>query len=147
MANGLEHFAAFLKKSGGERGEFRAEPYYESETDSLIFYTRDVPTYSKRITRYLTLFLSSEDESFAGIEIKGLKTTLIPALEGMESVRVASPLEIKDEDGETVYLEVAARVALGDTYIEPLDGPNFEQINKATRNVKVHLPKGQLCTN
>jgi len=51
---------------------FTKSPFYESHTDSLIFYFRDVRSYGKWISSYLTLFLSIEDDSLVGIEISGL---------------------------------------------------------------------------
>ena len=53
-------------------GEFRAVPFYEKATDSLIFYARDERSYGKRINRQFTLFLSIADNSLVGCEVKGV---------------------------------------------------------------------------
>ncbi len=52
--------------------EFRAEPFYERITDSLIYYARDERSYAKYIDKYLTIFLSVNDDTFVGFEITGL---------------------------------------------------------------------------
>ncbi len=52
--------------------EFRAEPFYESITDSLIYYARNERSYAKYIDKYLTIFLSIKDDTFVGFEITGL---------------------------------------------------------------------------
>lgn len=47
----------------------KIRPFYEPETRSLILYVRDTRSYGKYINKYLTVFLSVEDESFVGFEI------------------------------------------------------------------------------
>lgn len=71
MAVGLGEFADLL--SNAELGEFEARPYYEPETDAVIFYFRNERSYSKRITRYFTIFLSIDDDSLVGFEVTGIR--------------------------------------------------------------------------
>ena len=60
----------------GVHGPFRPEPFYEPATDSLIYYERDERSYAKRISRHLTVFLSVQDDTLVGVEIKGVKASL-----------------------------------------------------------------------
>lgn len=71
----LKEFASFLKEMR-PTGEFVAKPFYEPRTDSLIFYARNVSSYGKRLNQLLTLFLSNEDHSLVGCELKGVKRLL-----------------------------------------------------------------------
>jgi hypothetical protein len=73
MATQLNEYYEFLKTA---KVEFIARPYYEPESDSLIFYARDDQSYAKRINSLLTLYLSSNDDSLVGCEIKGVKRML-----------------------------------------------------------------------
>jgi hypothetical protein len=73
MATGLDRLAEFLAEAEARETAFRRRPYYEPETDSLIFYIRDMSSYSKRITKYLTLFLANSDDTLVGIEVKSMK--------------------------------------------------------------------------
>lgn len=75
---GLNDLAQYLKDA--KPGSFQAQPYYEPETDSLIYYFRDEQSYSKRITKHLTLFLSCNDDSLVGCEMKGIGANLRAAL-------------------------------------------------------------------
>ncbi len=65
-----EELADFLKTP---LGPFRPDPYYEPHTDSMIYYSRDVPSYAKPIDAHMTLFLSQADDSVVGCEISGCK--------------------------------------------------------------------------
>lgn len=142
MATGLDGFAAFLVAAKEEMGEFEARPYYEPETDSLIYYTRDVSSYSKRVSKYLTVFLSNDDDSLVGIEVKGFKTSILPAIEGMGDVPVAD-CTVTNEDGETLELSVIARFALAPEMSDQFRGNRFDELNRATSGVRVK--KGGLC--
>ena len=135
MVTGLEGFANHLK--GLAPGVFKPEPYYEAKTDALIFYKRDVPSWSKRINKYLTVFLSDEDDTLVGIEIKGL-SIIENAVENLGAVRVSGSVEVKAEDGEAVDLSVFVRCSLVPEADEPLDSGDYEELSSVTRGVKIH---------
>jgi hypothetical protein len=80
-ADGLEHLANDLNVAleGARSKEFRAEPYYDRDTDSLVFYERDVRSYAKRINKYLTIYLSCADDTVVGFKIKGVQRPLLAA--------------------------------------------------------------------
>lgn len=73
MAN-LADFAEFLKTD--DVPTFSPKPYYERKTESLIFYMRDERSTSIRLNSMLTLFVSMEDRSLVGIEVKGIPRLL-----------------------------------------------------------------------
>ena len=60
----------------GLTGDFVPRPFYEPDGDSLIFYARDEQSYAKRLNPLLTLFLSSNDNSLVGCEVKGVQHML-----------------------------------------------------------------------
>ncbi len=74
MAAGLEDFGNFLNNLNV--GEFKSEPYYEENTDALLVYLRDCHSSSKRLNDKLTLFLSIEDGTLVGVEVKGITRIL-----------------------------------------------------------------------
>lgn len=71
---GLKELGEFL--SAVEMGDFKPQPYYEDRTDCLVLYLRDCPSYSKRLNKMLTLFLSNDDNSLVGVEVKGVNRLL-----------------------------------------------------------------------
>ena len=73
MATGQDAYFQSLKS---EVADFTPRPYYEPEGDSLIFYARNEQSYAKRINSLLTLFLSSQDNSPVGCEVKGVQRML-----------------------------------------------------------------------
>lgn len=76
MATGLNEYHDFLNEVCSNPAPFHAKPYYEAEGDSLIFYVKDRPSYAKRLNTIFTLFLSADDDSLVGCEIKGVKRLL-----------------------------------------------------------------------
>jgi hypothetical protein len=64
---GLERLAELVSR---EPRAFVPRPYYEPETDALIYYFKNEKSYSKRITKYFTVFLSIADDSLIGFEVK-----------------------------------------------------------------------------
>lgn len=69
----LDDLADYLKSAENKCEEFKIEPFYNLETDSIVCYTRDVPSYEKWLTPKVSVFLSTEDDSFVGFEINGVK--------------------------------------------------------------------------
>lgn len=51
---------------------FEQKPFYEPITDSILMYFRNERSYAKRISKHFTLFVSNEDDSLVGFEIKGV---------------------------------------------------------------------------
>jgi hypothetical protein len=139
MAQGLAEFAEYLKSARPRLGPFKREPYYEPETDSLIYYVRDEPSYSERRNKYLTLFLSSADKSLVGVEVKGIKT-IMRAVEDLGPVPVDS-VRVTDEHGDEVDLSVIVRCSL---VHEPVEADEFGRLNDATRGVRIR--SSLLCT-
>lgn len=104
----------FLKTTG----EFTARPYYEPDSDSLIFYARDEQSYAKRINNLLTLYLASDDDSLVGCEIKSVKRML----------RIGGDFGLLVHD-EKIKLGCFLAFAL----VAPPDDPNLEQYEQAVR--------------
>ncbi len=136
MAQGLDAFAAHLKRSTDVMGEFRSEPFYQTETDTLIFYFRDTPSYEKRITKYLTIFLAVEDDSLVGIEIKGIKVIMM-AIQNLGDVPISEPIEVKDEDGELIHMSFVMHFALGFEQLEAISGTQYEQLRDQVKEFRV----------
>lgn len=139
MAIGLEEFAQLLLKAPTRK--FDPQPYYESTTDSLIFYFRQEPSYSKRITKYLTVFLASQGDHLVGFEVKSLQT-ILKAIENLGDVDLADPVTVNFEDKE-VSLHVIVRCALVPEHDEPVSGTQYEEIASKVRGVRV--PLDRLC--
>src|SRR5688500_3156060 len=74
MAGQPNGLAEFLTSTVA--AEFTPVPYWEPETDSLIFYFRNEPSYSKRLNQLMTIFLSAADDKLVGCEVKGIKRIL-----------------------------------------------------------------------
>lgn len=66
--------AQFLKSVNSV--PFSPTPYWEPETDALIFYFKDEPSYSRRLNPLMTVFLSAHDSRLVGCEVKGIKRIL-----------------------------------------------------------------------
>jgi hypothetical protein len=56
--------------------QFRAEPFYCAESDSLTFYLKDERYYGERIDDFLTVYRSMSDHGLIGCQVKGLPTAL-----------------------------------------------------------------------
>jgi hypothetical protein len=132
MADGRASLAEYLK--GDCVGAFRPECFYESKTDSLIYYGRNVPSYSNRVNKYLTLFLADEDDALVGFEIKGL-SIITKAIEDLGYVEVADPVAVGDGDGATVDLSVVVRCSL--VVCDESVGEHYEPLEKLSRGVKI----------
>ena len=74
MASGINDFLDDIQNA--EFGEFEPRPYYEPDSDSLVFYLRNEQSYRKRLNGLLTLFLSTKDDSLVGCEVKGVQRML-----------------------------------------------------------------------
>jgi hypothetical protein len=121
--------------------EFNPVPYHERSTDSLIFYFRDEPSYSERINKYLTIFLSRKNDSLVGVEVKGV-STIMRAVEGLGDVTVAGPVPVTDEDGEEIDFDVIVRCALVQPAEYPI-GRHYQELDEITKGQRVK--KRQLC--
>ncbi|MBW3600831.1 MAG: hypothetical protein KY475_26640 [Planctomycetes bacterium] len=134
MAIGLDAFAEHLKST--TLGDFEPRPYYEAETDSLIYYARHERSYAHRINKHLTVFLAMKDKSLVGIEIKGVNT-ILKAIEDLGDIEIAPPVQVKDEDGQVIDLSIMVRCAL---VPQPESEPDYGALNEATRGVMVMRP-------
>lgn len=76
MASGLNDHLEYVRKISEGLPEFSVKPYYEPDCDSLILYVRNEPSYARRLNSLLTLFLSAEDHSLVGCEVKGVQRLL-----------------------------------------------------------------------
>lgn len=142
MATGLDGFADYLKHAESTLPTFQAEPYYEPETDSLIYYIRDESSYNKRLTKYFGVFLSNRDDSLVGIEVKGLKI-IMQAVEDLGDVKLVDSMSVKGEDGDWHDLSVIVRCALVPEPDEPLADEEYAAFGRLTRGVRVN--KRELC--
>lgn len=120
-----------------EPRQFKKQPYYEPETDSLICYFRDMPSYGKRVNNHLTVFLAQSDDSLVGIELAGL-TLILRAVEGLGDIRIGDPLTVNNEDGDGSFpLSVLVRCALVPEAVVQVTGEDYEELTKATNGVQV----------
>lgn len=121
---------------------FRAEPFYEHVTDSLIYYVRDERSYGQRISKHLTVFLSMSDDTLVGLEIKGMKT-ILSAIHGMEgTIPLADPVPVADENGDDYELSVLVRQAMVRQEL-PVAGEEYDRLHEVSRGIRVN-PRG-LC--
>jgi len=74
MAAGLNEYLDDLRQGCSDR--FSPSPYYERESDSVVFYARDEQSYAKRLNDQLTIFVSTHDDSLVGCEVKGVTRML-----------------------------------------------------------------------
>lgn len=131
MATQLNEFAEHLDGALARISEFTPKPYYEADTDSLIYYLRDVSSYSKRVTKYFTLFLANSDDSLVGFEVKGVGV-IIKAVANLGDVEVVNPIPVKDGDGKEYDLSVVVRGALVPNPDATFTGDQYNAINSAT---------------
>lgn len=123
MANGIEELADFLKR---EHGPFRPKPFYERETDSLIYYVRDVPSFGQRINSLFTLFLAVDDNTLVGCEVKGAKRLVD---------RVGSfVIEVEDHDSRKIRLGALVGYALAPEPDTPVVVAEFQDHIKKLRD-------------
>lgn len=73
MATGLNGFDQFLREGLEQPGAFNPTPYYSPDADVLFFYTRDVPSYAKRLNSLISLVLATDDDSLVGIKVKSVR--------------------------------------------------------------------------
>jgi hypothetical protein len=124
MASGLDQYLESLRTG---MKEFSPRPIYEPEGDSLIFYARDEQSYAKRINSLLTVFLSSNDNSLVGCEVKGVQRML----------------KIGGDFGVLVRDD---KLRLGFSLAPPLDDPELEQYGDEVKQFEdVELDRQELC--
>lgn len=141
MATGLNGFAERLQKA--EFGEFEVRPYYEEHTDSLIVYFQDTRSYSKRINKYLTIFLSIQDDDLIGIEVKGLKI-ILKAIENLGETEIAKPVNV-NVDGKQTDLRVVVMCALLNKPEEHVSGQQYEKLESRTEGINIPFPESPSC--
>ena len=132
MANGFDELADFLR--GPDRKQFTPKPYLEPETESLIFYVRDVPSYSHRLNEIFTLFLADSDNSLVGCEIKGV-TRLLRRSAGFLSI-------VHDHKIKLTILIALALAPEPDADFAELDD-TLHQLREFARDQEVDT--GELC--
>jgi hypothetical protein len=131
----------YLKST--ETRRFEKRPYYEPETDSLICYFRDTPSYGKRVNNHLTVFLAQADNSLVGVEVAGL-TLILRAVEGLGDIRIGDPLTVNDENGDGSFpLSVLVRCALVPEAVIHVTGECYEELTQATDGVQVN--REEMC--
>src|SRR5438132_13302806 len=57
-------------------GSFKPKPFYSVEGDSLTFYFKDSESYGERVDDFLTVYLSMDDDSLVGCQVKGVPTAV-----------------------------------------------------------------------
>ena len=140
MATGLNG-SAFAEHLGSltPDAEFTVKPFHEVETDSLICYFKNTPSFCKRVNNYLTMFLAQSDESLVGIELNGVDT-ILSAIQDLGDVPMTKePVMVNREGGDgTMSLAIMVRCALvPDADEEPISGKCWDELTKATRRVRV----------
>ena len=113
MASGLNNFLDDIRNA--ELGEFEPRPFYEPDSDSLVFYVRNEQSYRKRLNNLLTLFLSTKDDSLVGCEIKGVQ----PMLRQLPRMRVGFAVAVHDKGIKLgIFLGIALASAPGDPALQ-----------------------------
>ena len=82
------------------QGSFRAEHFYDQQADAVIYYARNVPSWSNRINKYLTLFLADEDDTVVGFEVKGLSIIARAISDLDHGVEVSDPIRVAGGTGK-----------------------------------------------
>jgi hypothetical protein len=127
MATGLNDYLRDLQKAS--LGEFKPEPYYEADLDSLIFYARNEPCYAKRLNSLLTVFLSTADDRLVGCEVKGIRNML----------RLCNTFKVMVQD-RRVPLGMFLAFALVEETKEPgLRGRYQDALQEVTRDVQLDI--------
>jgi hypothetical protein len=131
MATGMNEFQNHIRNLLDKPGDFRPEPYYDAEADTLFFYARDVQSFAKRLNPILTLFLSAEDESLVGCKLKGVQRIL----------ECLKRLDLKIHDDE-IDLTILLNLAL----VTPPEDPDLqERLEQNLRDYQgVKLPRREL---
>ncbi len=129
MATGLNEYLRDLQQA--KLGEFKPEPYYEADCDSIIFYARNEPSYAKRLNSLLTLFLSTADDRLVGCEVKGIRNML----------RLCRAFNVMVQD-RRVPLGMFLAFALVEETKEPdLRGRYQDALQEVSRNVQLDIDK------
>lgn len=136
---GLDRLAQL---ASGEPRSFVPRPYYEPETDALIYYFKNEKSYSKRITKYFTVFLSCEDESLVGFEVKSLEV-IMKAIADLGEVDVVDPPVKANLEGQEIALRVIARCALTPEPETPVTGADYDELYAHTEDIRIRLD--ELC--
>jgi hypothetical protein len=114
---GMNDYFRFLDEGLDESaGEFRPEPFYSPGADVLFFYARDVPSYAKRLSSFITLILATDDDSLVGVKVKSVKR-ICERLSGLNK-RIANVLVIDHKIKLGILLELAL--------VQPADDPELE---------------------
>lgn len=72
MANRSTELIRHVKENS-PNGVFRPFAYYDADSDTLTFYFRNEPDYSKRINKLVTIHLSMGSHELVGCQIKGVR--------------------------------------------------------------------------
>ncbi len=127
MAAGIAEL--FQKESPGG---FKRTPFYERNTDSIIYYARDEKSYAVRLNSELTLFLSRSNRTLVGCEIKGV-TRLCRHL-GTFNVFV------RDHRIDlSILIAVATYRADGDQRSQEALSHTISELGKMTQDVSIEL--------
>jgi hypothetical protein len=125
MASGLNDHLESLREMSEELPEFSVKPFYEPECDSLILYVRSDQSYAKRLNSLLTLFLSTQDDSLVGCEVKGVQRLL----------RIAGDFGVLVHDRK-IRLGILLAFALAEPPEDPAMG-QYEASVKGFENIEI----------
>ena len=62
----------YIEARGGF-GEFKPEPIYSSEGDFLLLCWKNAHSFTRFLNKYVTLYLSFENQEVVGVKISGIK--------------------------------------------------------------------------
>ena len=67
----MEEFRTFLARNPHQGCD--CKPYYDADTDTLIWNLQDKPTHGVWVNNFVTLYRSLETDQVIGCEIKGVQ--------------------------------------------------------------------------
>lgn len=115
MALTMDEVAEFAETHSPR--EFRAAPFYERHTDSIILYAKDCPSYASRLNALITVFLSEADDLLVGFEVKGVTGLIERCRKAGVAIRV---------ERDRVQLRSLVEYSVGAPPVSPEAGPVFD---------------------
>jgi hypothetical protein len=111
---------------------FKAQPFYSRDGDSLFFHFKPDPSYAERIDQFFTLYRSIETQDLTGCQIKGVQCILRRL--GVFGVRIT---DRKTVDIRMIFL--GYRASADDSAQEAL-----EELSTAAEESNAHLDSEEL---
>ena len=129
MANDRDALMSYVK-SRRVSDSFTPCAYYGPEEDALMFYFRNDPDYSRRINKWLTLYLAMDSDELVGCQVKGVGRVL----EDIGSFGV-------DVTHKKVNVRIIFLAFLGAAIDDPKARDIYKQLGEAAADSEVEVPE------